>query len=342
MHLICHLDRSEVGRSAVTANKPQISPLRFAPVEMTKVNGVTGCRLCNPMLHFCPPDLTLPFFLSFPKGICFHYFRRSNTEGKPQISPLRFAPVEMTKVNGVTGCRLCNPMLHFCPPDLTLPFFLSFPKGICFHYSRRSNTEGKPQISPLRFAPVEMTKVNGVTGCRLCNPMLHFCPPDLTLPFFLSFPKGICFHYSRRSNTEGKPQISPLRFAPVEMTKVNGVTGCRLCNPMLHFCPPDLTLPFFLSFPKGICFHYFRRSNTEGKPQISPLRFAPVEMTKVNGVTGCRLCNPMLHFCPPDLTLPFFLSFPKGICFHYSRRSNTEGKPQISPLRFAPVEMTKL
>jgi hypothetical protein len=77
---------------AVGRRKPQISPLRFAPVEMTK-EGVVVARVGR----------------------------------KPQISPLRFAPVEMTKARAVvardSGCG-----------------------------------KGKPQISPLRFAPVEMTK----------------------------------------------------------------------------------------------------------------------------------------------------------------------------------------
>src|ERR1700679_2067383 len=82
---------------------------------------------------------------------------------------------------------------------------------------------GRPQISPLRCAPVEMTKGEGRR-----DPLLY--------PGY------------------GRPQISPLRCAPVEMTKGE---GRRV--PLLY--------PGY------------------GRPQISPLRCAPVEMTKGGGAS---------------------------------------------------------
>jgi hypothetical protein len=88
----------------------------------------------------------------------------------------------------------------------------------------RSGGLGKsnPQISPLRCAPVEMTKGRAVMV--------------------------------RGSGSEkGQPQISPLRYAPVEMTKGRAVM--------------------------------VRGSGSEkGQPRISSLRCAPVEMTKGRAV----------------------------------------------------------
>ena len=79
-------------------------------------------------------------------------------------------------------------------------------------------------------------------------------------------------------NGEGgrEPQISPLRFASVEMIS---------------------------------SFWADRGTGPEKKPQISPLRVASVEMTS---------------------------------SFWADRGTGPEKKPQISPLRFAPVEMTNL
>jgi hypothetical protein len=84
------------------------------------------------------------------------------TEEKPQISPLRFAPVEMT---------------------------------ILFEYSipRFQERSAEPQISPLRFAPVEMT---------------------------------ILFEYSipRFQERSAEPQVPPLRYPgfPVDVDGVGG------------------------------------------------------------------------------------------------------------------------
>ena len=203
-----HESRASIWRAVcVRCGKPQISPLRFAPVEMTKVGGVAGCRLCNSMPHFYPPGLTLLFFLSFPKGICFRYSGRSEYRRKTQISPLRFALSKII-LGGLLRQLLWSPTLATRGWG-TLNLFEVWIQN--HHESRVPHMWcavcarcGKPQISPLRFAPVEMTKVGGVAGCRLCNPMPHFCPPGLTLLFFLSFPKGICFRYSGRSEYRRK------------------------------------------------------------------------------------------------------------------------------------------
>jgi hypothetical protein len=97
--------------------------------------------------------------------------RGVNTE----ISPLRFAPVEMTKGRA------------------TLPWESGFRRCRKTFPGRGANTE----ISPLRFAPVEMTKVRA------------------TLPW-----KGGLGHCRKRFPGRGvNTEISPLRFAPVEMTK---------------------------------------------------------------------------------------------------------------------------
>ncbi len=48
---------------------------------------------------------------------------------------------------------------------------------------------GKPQISPLRFAPVEMTNKMELHQAGLLYSHLLF---------FLSFPQGICFWKGRR------------------------------------------------------------------------------------------------------------------------------------------------
>jgi hypothetical protein len=61
----------------VGVERPQISPLRFAPVEMTK-GGVIVDRIGD------------------------------HGKNRPQISPLRFAPVEMTK-GGVIVDRIGGP-----------------------------------------------------------------------------------------------------------------------------------------------------------------------------------------------------------------------------------------
>ena len=90
---------------------------------------------------------------------------------------------------------------------------------------------GKPQISPLRYAPVEMTKGRIVIA-------------------------------RSRGLGMSKPQISPLRYATVEMTKGRAVVARSRCLGM-------------------------------GKPQVPPLRCAPVGMTRGVGsrFQGERLMN---------------------------------------------------
>jgi hypothetical protein len=83
-----------------------------------------------------------------------HFLERA---AEPQISPLRYAPVEMTKV------------------------------GVVMARSRGLAIE-KPQISPLRYAPVEMTKVRVV----------------------MARSRGLAIE---------KPQVPPLRYPPVGMTR---------------------------------------------------------------------------------------------------------------------------
>jgi hypothetical protein len=87
-------------------------------------------------------------------------------------------------------------------------------------------------------------------------------------------------------NKSLKPQVPPLRYASVGMTKGGVVTFIRSCQ----------------------------IGWTEKKLQVPPLRFAPVGMTKDGVVTFIESCQ----------------------------IGWTEEKPQVPPLRFAPVGMTIL
>jgi hypothetical protein len=86
-----------------------------------------------------------------------------------------------------------------------------------------------PQISPLRFAPVEMTKgrvvvarKRGLGMSKLQIFPLRFASVEMT--------EGRVVVARKRGLGMGKPQISPLRFASVEMTKeregVSRESGC--------------------------------------------------------------------------------------------------------------------
>ena len=143
---ICHLDRSvaewrdlrfptsgakeraRYGAPGIRgyAHKPQISPLRFAPVEMTNLlrilmrhyKGQVECcvagRRVHRELHFDSPAMATSYLSSRPErsvversAVSRIWRKRTARYGapgirgyahKPQISPLRFAPVEMTNI----------------------------------------------------------------------------------------------------------------------------------------------------------------------------------------------------------------------------------------------------
>ncbi len=132
-------------RSAVTHHKPQISPLRFAPVEMTKLGVVANQAFLNPIFiplgwgrrpmnalsenhpgrtalptvvvsHPCyarmgHPRSALVWIQNRHQSRVPHLWRALCARcGKPQISPLRFAPVEMTKLGVVASQAFFNPI----------------------------------------------------------------------------------------------------------------------------------------------------------------------------------------------------------------------------------------
>jgi hypothetical protein len=77
-------------------NRPQISPLCCAPVEMTKGGAVMACNggygKSRPQispLRYAPVEMT--------KGGAVVARNGGYGNNRPQISPLRCAPVEMTK-----------------------------------------------------------------------------------------------------------------------------------------------------------------------------------------------------------------------------------------------------
>src|SRR5580700_3437751 len=117
-----------------------------------------------------------------------------------------------------------------------------------------------PQISPLRCAPVEMTKG------RAALPLSVVAEQD---PLFIALggPKAHDSSGRKTLPREGPltPQISPLRCAPVEMTKG------RAALPATVVAEQE---PFFITSVET-----FPRKGPL-TPQISPLRCAPVEMTK--------------------------------------------------------------
>ena len=180
----------------------EISPLRCAPVEMTKERAAAGRELGYWNGGAC----------RFPKVL----FRTSLTPfpGKrihTEISPLRCAPVEMTKERAAAGRELCYWNGGACrfPKVLFRTALTPFP-------GKRIHTE----ISPLRCAPVEMTKERAAAGRELGYWNGGACrfPKVLFRTSLTPFP-------GKRIHTE----ISPLRCAPVEMTKERAAAGRELC-----------------------------------------------------------------------------------------------------------------
>ena len=210
------------------SEKPQISPLRCAPVEMTKERAAAGRELCYWNGEACrfPKVLFRTSLTPFPG-------KRIHTEISPlrcapvemtkeraaagrerihtEISPLRCAPVEMTKERAAAGRELCYWNGGACrfPKVLFRTSLTPFP-GKCIH----------TEISPLRCAPVEMTKERAAAGRELCYWNGGACrfPKVFFRTSLTPFP-------GKRIHTE----ISPLRCAPVEMTKERAAAGRELC-----------------------------------------------------------------------------------------------------------------
>jgi hypothetical protein len=213
--------------------------------------------------------LLLPFWLSFPQGICFCSCSclsgcHSRRESAVALAFLVVIPAG-------------NPLLL-----LLVPFWLSFPQGICFCscsclsgcHSRRESASALARAFPVVIPAGNLLLL-------------------LLLLFLLSFPKGICFCscsclsgcHSRRESASALARAFPVVIP----------AG----NPLLL-----LLLPFWLSFPQGICFctcsclsgcHSRRES-------ASALALASLVVIPAG--------NLLLH-----LLLPFWLSFPQGICF---------------------------
>jgi hypothetical protein len=103
-------------------------------------------------------------------------------------------------------------------------------KGTCFLCRKTHFQEGtaKPQISPLRCAPVEMTKGRPTLPGRVVagHPRSQDagrCESSDICTLFSSTLSGSKAHDSSVENTfperTAEPQVPPLRYAPVEMTK---------------------------------------------------------------------------------------------------------------------------
>ena len=78
--------------------------------------------------------------------------------------------------------------------------------------------KSRPQISPLRCAPVEMTK-GGDVMARGGGSKKVDCTSLLTALRSGRDDKGWRGYGPRQRSEKKRPQISPLRCAPVEMTK---------------------------------------------------------------------------------------------------------------------------
>ena len=111
------------------------------------------------------------------------------------------------------------------------------------------------------------------------------------------------------AKTEGKPQISPLRFPPQQASLAGDpgfalskiILGGLLCQRL--WCPTlatqgwgtlDLLEVWIQNRRQSRVPHIWRALCARcGKPQISPLRFAPVEMTKLGVITDQTFLNPI-------------------------------------------------
>ena len=120
----------------------------------------------------------------------------------------------------------------------------------------------------------------------------------------------------------GKPQISQLRCAQVEMTNLEMLRA---------FAFPSLGHTKS-RFPSGMTERKAKAVLQLGKPQISQLRCAPVEMTNLEMLRA---------FAFPSLGHTKN-RFPSGMTERKAKAVLQLGKPQISQLRCAPVEMTNL
>src|ERR1700722_1098326 len=145
--------------------------------------------------------------------------RQQSWESTPQISPLRCAPVEMTKggavmVRGSSHGKAHRRSLHSLRSGRD-------DKGWGGYGPRQQSWESTPQISPLRCAPVEMTKGGAVMGRGSSHGKIH----RRSLPSLRSGrdDKGWGGYGPRQQSWGNTPQISPLRCAPVEMTKGGAV-----------------------------------------------------------------------------------------------------------------------
>ena len=162
----------------------------------------------------------------------------------------------------------------------------------------------KPQISPLRFAPSKII-LGGLLCQRLCSPTLATHPSKLRLPGLGTQGWGtldlleVWIQNRRQSRVPhiwralcarcGKPQISPLRFAPVEMTKLGVIADQSFLN--LIFIP--------LSGPQT---HEHSLENHLAEPRCpicGPPRFVSGHSfscaARVQTLTGFSPCLPLLY-----------------------------------------------
>jgi len=190
-------------------------------------------------------------------------------------------------------------LLLLLSSPLPSPFLLSFPLGICFFFClcccRRLSFCHSLWESASSF--VFAVAVAFLAVIPFGNLLLLLSLP-LPSPFFLSFPLGICFFVClcccRRLSFCHSLWESASSF--VFAVAVAFLAVIPFGN-LLLLLSLLLPLPFFLSFPLGICFFF-------------------VFAVAVAFLSVIPFGNLLLRLSLL-LPLPFFLSFPLGICFFF-------------------------
>ncbi len=201
-HLLCHLDRSEAqwrdlwfacvtvdprysALVSLRCGKPQIFPLRFAQSKI--IPGSLLCqRLWSPTLAtqgWGTIDLLEVWLQNGDQSRVPHIWRALCARcGKPQISPLRFAPVEMTKEDVIANRVFLNRFSS-----------LGWPRRPIQHSGRddKSSVTAKPAFAGFEYIEVRLRYRLSFCHSRRKSAsalLFHFghgvpvrdSPPDLT------------------------------------------------------------------------------------------------------------------------------------------------------------------